>query len=120
MIIVDMHAEATAEKIALGWYLDGRVSAVLGTHTHIQTADARVLPEGTGYLTDVGMTGPYDSVVGMSKDIALKRFLKQTPHKFEMADGEVRLSAALLEVDCVSGKTTRIETITYPEFSNVG
>jgi 2',3'-cyclic-nucleotide 2'-phosphodiesterase len=116
LIIVDIHAEATAEKIAMGWYLDGRVSAVLGTHTHIQTADARILPDGTAYLTDVGMTGPYDSVLGLRKDIALRRFLRQTPHKFEMAADDVHLSAVLLEIDALSGKAVSISTLTLPEF----
>lgn len=116
IIIVDMHAEATAEKIAMGWHLDGRVSAVLGTHTHIQTADARILPQGTAYLTDVGMTGPYDSVVGMRKDIALRRFIRQTPHKFEMAADDVHLSAVLLDIDALTGKAHSITPMTLPEF----
>jgi calcineurin-like phosphoesterase len=81
IIVVDIHAEATSEKVAMGWYLDGRVSAVLGTHTHIQTADERVLPRGTAYLTDVGMTGPYDSVIGVVTEIAIGRFLEQTPRR---------------------------------------
>lgn len=116
IIIVDFHAEATAEKIAMGWFLDGRVSAVLGTHTHIQTADAKILPNGTAYITDVGMTGPYDSVVGMRKDIALRRFIKQTPHKFEMATDDVHLSAVLVTVDITTGKATVIQPMTLPEF----
>jgi metallophosphoesterase (TIGR00282 family) len=120
IIIVDFHAEATAEKVAMGWYLDGKVSAVLGTHTHIQTADAKILPEGTAYLTDVGMSGPYDSVLGMRKDIALRRFLKQTPHKFEMADADVHLSVVLLEIDFTTGKATSIQSMTIPEFSSSG
>ncbi|MDT8325066.1 MAG: TIGR00282 family metallophosphoesterase [Bacteroidota bacterium] len=117
IIIVDFHAEATAEKVAMGWFLDGQVSAVLGTHTHVQTADAKVLPGGTGYLTDVGMSGPYDSVLGMRKDIALRRFLKQTPHKFEMATDDVHLSAVLLEIDITSARTLSIQPMTIPEFS---
>jgi metallophosphoesterase (TIGR00282 family) len=117
VIIVDFHAEATAEKVAMGWFLDGKVSAVLGTHTHIQTADAKVLPEGTAYLTDVGMTGPYDSVLGMRKDIALRRFLKQTPHKFEMASDDLHLSAVLLEIDMTTGLALSIQPMTLPEFS---
>jgi len=120
MILVDMHAEATAEKVAMGWYLDGRVSAVLGTHTHIQTNDARILPQGTAYLTDVGMTGPYDSVLGMRKDIAIKRFLKQTPFKFEMASDDVHLSAVVLKVNYITAKAEHIETIIYPEFTRNG
>jgi 2',3'-cyclic-nucleotide 2'-phosphodiesterase len=117
IILVDIHAEATAEKVAMGWFLDGRVSAVVGTHTHIQTADAKILPGGTAYITDVGMTGPYDSVVGMRKDIALRRFLKQTPHKFEMATDDVHLSAVLVTVDITDGKAKSIEPLTLPEFS---
>ncbi len=115
-IIVDFHAEATAEKMAMGWHLDGRVSAVIGTHTHVQTNDARILPQGTAFLTDVGMTGPYDSVIGMKKEVAIRRFVTQTPHKFELAEGEGRLSAVYLEVDPVSGHAGAIETIAVPEF----
>lgn len=118
IIFVDMHAEATAEKLAMGWHLDGRVSAVVGTHTHVQTADARILPGGTAFLTDVGMTGPYDSVLGMRKDIALRRFIRQTPHKFEMATDDVHLSAALVRIDPVSGNAISIKAITFPEFVN--
>lgn len=117
VIFVDIHAEATAEKIAMGWHLDGRVSAVVGTHTHIQTADARILPGGTAYITDVGMTGPYDSVVGMRKDVALRRFIRQTPHKFEMASDDVHFSAVLIVVDALTGKAESITPLTYPEFS---
>ncbi len=116
VIVVDMHAEATAEKIAMGWHLDGRVSAVIGTHTHIQTADARVLPMGTAYITDAGMTGPYDSVVGMRKDIALRRFIRQTAHKFEMAADDVHLSAVLLTVEAESGRALSIRSFMFPEF----
>jgi 2',3'-cyclic-nucleotide 2'-phosphodiesterase len=115
-IIVDMHAEATAEKIAMGWYLDGRVSAVVGTHTHVQTADARVLPGGTAYITDVGMTGPYDSVVGMKKDIAIKRFTKQTPHKFESATEDVHVAAVVVVVDAATGRAESITPLFHPEF----
>jgi metallophosphoesterase (TIGR00282 family) len=116
VIIVDMHAEATAEKIAMAWHLDGRASAVIGTHTHIQTADARIFPGGTAYLTDVGMTGPYDSVVGMRKDIAVKRFTRQTPFKFEMASDDVHLSAVLIDIDIETGHAQRITPMTLPEF----
>jgi metallophosphoesterase (TIGR00282 family) len=115
-IIVDMHAEATAEKMAMGWYLDGRISALIGTHTHVQTNDARILPDGTAYLTDVGMTGPYDSVIGMKKDIAIRRFIWQTPHKFEVAERDQRLSAVHLEIDADTGRAHRIETISFPPF----
>lgn len=115
-IIVDFHAEATAEKMAMGWHLDGRVSAVIGTHTHVQTNDARILPGGTAFLTDVGMTGPYDSVIGMKKEVAIRRFVTQTPHKFELAEGDVRLSAVYLEIDTESGKAVAIEPIASPSF----
>jgi metallophosphoesterase (TIGR00282 family) len=115
-IIVDMHAEATAEKMAMGWYLDGRVSAVIGTHTHVQTNDARILPEGTAFLTDVGMTGPYDSVIGMKKDVAIRRFIMQTPHKFETAERDVRLSAVSMQIDVETGRAHGIETISFPPF----
>ncbi len=116
VVIVDFHAEATAEKIAMGWFLDGKATAVIGTHTHVQTADARILPGGTAYITDVGMTGPYDSVVGMRTEIALRRFIKQTPHKFEVAVNDVHISAVLISVDAVSGAALSIEALTFPEF----
>jgi hypothetical protein len=116
IVIVDFHAEATAEKMALGWYLDGRVAAVVGTHTHVQTNDARILPGGTAFLTDVGMTGPYDSVIGMDKDVAIRRFLTLTPHKFELASGEPRLSAVHLRIDVDTGRAVAIEPIAAPTF----
>lgn len=116
IVIVDFHAEATAEKMALGWYVDGRVAAVIGTHTHVQTNDARILPGGTAFLTDVGMTGPYDSVIGMDKDVAIRRFLTLTPHKFEIAVGEPRLSAVFLKVDADTGSAVEIRPIVAPEF----
>jgi len=106
--VVDMHAEATSEKQALGWYLDGRVSAVLGTHTHIPTADETVLPQGTAYLTDLGMTGPYESIIGMERQTVIQKFLDQLPARFEVAKGDVRLSAALLEVDPQTGRARSI------------
>lgn len=115
VIFVDMHAEATAEKITLGWYLDGQVSAVAGTHTHVQTADARILPGGTAYITDTGMTGPYDSVIGMQKEIALRRFLLQTAHKYEVATNDVRVCGIHVAVDDTSGKATAIENFTVPD-----
>ena len=117
MIFVDMHAEATAEKVAMGWYLDGRVSALVGTHTHVQTNDAKILPEGTAYLTDVGMTGPYHSVVGMRKDIAIKRFTRQTPFKFEMATDDVHLAGVFCKINYLTGKAEYIQTIFHPEFT---
>lgn len=109
--IVDMHAEATSEKIALGWYLDGRVTAVLGTHTHVPTADEAILPNGTAYITDLGMTGPYDSVIGIEKEAAMKKFLDQLPARFEVAKGGVRLSAALIGADPETGKARTIQRI---------
>lgn len=115
IIFVDMHAEATAEKIALGWHLDGRVSAVAGTHTHVQTADARILPKGTAYITDVGMTGPYDSVIGMQKEIALRRFMLQTAHKYEVATGDVRVCGIHVAVDSSTGMAKAIENFTVPD-----
>jgi hypothetical protein len=111
IIFVDMHAEATSEKQAMGWFLDGRVSAVIGTHTHVQTADERILPQGTAYMTDAGMTGPFDSIIGTKRDAVLERFLKQTPNKFDVAKGDVRLQGALLTVDEQTGKSLGIERL---------
>ncbi len=116
VIFVDMHAEATAEKIALAFYLEGRVSAIVGTHTHIPTADARILEKGTAFITDVGMSGPYDSVIGLKKEIALKRFLHQTPYKFELGEKEVRMCAVFVQVDAETGKATKIEQVIFPAF----
>ena len=116
LIFVDIHAEATAEKIALGWYLDGKVSAVIGTHTHVPTSDERILPKGTGYCTDAGMTGPHNSVIGMLIKSATDRMLYQTPHKYECAEDDVHFSGVLLSLDLSSGKTVGIERIFYPEF----
>ena len=99
VIIVDMHAEATSEKQALGWHLDGRVSAVVGTHTHVQTADERILPGGTGYMTDAGMTGPVDSVIGMKKEIILERFLSQLPQPFKVATQNIQLQGVILKIN---------------------
>lgn len=109
-VVVDFHAEATSEKVAMGWYLDGRVSAVVGTHTHVQTADERVLPQGTAYMTDVGMTGPRDGVIGMAREQILERFLTQLPIRFEVAAGPVLLCAALISTDG-DGHATSIERI---------
>ncbi|MCX7919799.1 MAG: TIGR00282 family metallophosphoesterase [bacterium] len=111
MIIVDMHAEATSEKVAMGWYLDGEVSAVVGTHTHIQTADEKILPKGTAYITDVGMTGPHDSVIGVKKEIILKMFLTQLPVTHEVASDDVKLQAVLLTIDELTGKATAISRL---------
>lgn len=115
-IFVDFHAEVTSEKQAMGWYLDGRVSAVVGTHTHVQTADSRVLPGGTGYLTDVGMTGPYDGILGVEKEAVLKRFLTSLPVRFEVpTSGRAQLSAVLFELDSKTGLTRKIERIIINE-----
>jgi hypothetical protein len=108
-VVVDLHAEATSEKVAMGHYLDGRVTAVLGTHTHVQTSDARVLPGGTAYLTDVGMTGPRDSVIGVRTDVILRRFTTELPQQFEVAEGPVRLNAALIFSE--GGRATALEAI---------
>lgn len=110
-ILVDFHAEATSEKVAFGYYTDGRVSAVVGTHTHIQTADARILPKGTAYITDVGMTGPYDSVLGVRKDLAITSFLTHLPQRFEVAKGHSQFNAVLIEFDSITGKTKDIENL---------
>lgn len=99
IIIVDFHAEASSEKQALGWYLDGRVSAVLGTHTHVATADARILKRGTAYITDVGMTGPKDSILGVDKDLVIKKFVSQLPVRFEVATGDIKLNAVIINID---------------------
>jgi hypothetical protein len=111
ILLVDFHAEATSEKVALGWFLDGKVSAVLGTHTHIQTSDERVLPQGTAYMTDVGMTGPADSVIGVKKELAIDRFLTQLPNKFEVAKRELVLEGAVVTVDPQTGRATGISRI---------
>ena len=111
VILVDMHAEATSEKVSLGWYLDGRVTAVVGTHTHIPTADERVLPNGTAYITDVGMTGPYDGVIGVKKELVVGKFLNNMPVRFEAATGDVRLSAVVIDCDETTGRARSIERI---------
>jgi 2',3'-cyclic-nucleotide 2'-phosphodiesterase len=111
MILVDMHAEATSEKVAMGKFLDGRVSAVLGTHTHIQTADEAVTAKGTAYLTDLGMTGPCDSVIGRTTEAILARFLTGMPTKFEIASGDVRLHGVLLKLDPATGKALKIKRV---------
>jgi 2',3'-cyclic-nucleotide 2'-phosphodiesterase len=111
VILVDLHAEATSEKIAMGWYLDGRVTAVVGTHTHVATADTRVLPNGTAYQTDVGMSGPHDGVIGVEKEQVLLRFLTNMPNRFDAARGDVRLNAVLIDCDPKTGKANSIERI---------
>ncbi|MGE5479891.1 MAG: TIGR00282 family metallophosphoesterase [Chloroflexota bacterium] len=116
LIIVDFHADATAEKYAMARHLDGKVSALLGTHTHIQTADAQILSEGTGFISDVGMTGPYDSVVGLRNDIALKRFMTQVAHKYELGSGDLKVCGVALELDAETGQCMRIQSFTKPDF----
>jgi metallophosphoesterase (TIGR00282 family) len=111
VIVVDFHAEATSEKAAMGWHLDGRVTAIFGTHTHVQTADERLLPKGTAYLTDVGMTGPHDSIIGVTVDAALARFVNGMPAKFEAATGPARFNGIIITADPASGKALRIERL---------
>ncbi|MEB2285834.1 MAG: metallophosphoesterase [Polyangiaceae bacterium UTPRO1] len=111
VILVDMHAEATSEKVAMGWYLDGRVSVVVGSHTHVQTADERILPGGTAYLTDAGMCGPTNSVIGVSREGVLRRFLTQMPTRFEVADGPVAVQGVVVEVDDTTGKAKSIRRL---------
>ena len=111
IIFVDFHAEATSEKISMGWYLDGRVTAVVGTHTHVPTADERVLPKGTAYVTDVGMTGPYDGVIGVKKELVVNKFLNGMPVRFEPATGDVRLCAVIVDCDETTGKARDIERL---------
>ena len=108
IIIVDIHAEATSEKTALGWYLDGKVSAIFGTHTHIQTADEKILPQGTAYITDAGMTGPYDSVIGRRVEDVLTRFLSSIPVRFQVAEGNIQLHGALVDIDETTGRARSI------------
>jgi calcineurin-like phosphoesterase len=115
VIVVDFHAEATSEKVAMGWHLDGKVTAVLGTHTHIPTADERVLPNGTAYQTDVGMSGPYDSVIGVEKELVLRKFLTGMPSKFDAAKGNPKMCAALVSCDPKTGRATRIQRIMLGE-----
>lgn len=111
VIVVDMHAEATSEKCALAWHLDGRVSCVLGTHTHVQTADERILPCGTAYISDVGMTGPYDGIIGVKREIVIEKFITHMPSKFEVAQGPVQFNAVYMDIDEKNGKTVSIERI---------
>lgn len=115
VIVVDFHAEATSEKIAMGWHLDGRATLVVGTHTHVQTADDRVLPNGTAYLTDAGMTGPHDSIIGMETEPSLARFLTAMPSRFEPASGNPRLNGVLVEADDRTGRATAITRLSYSE-----
>ena len=111
VIIVDIHAEATSEKIALGWYLDGEVSAIIGTHTHVQTADEKILPNGTAFISDAGMTGPFDSVIGRKKEQILTRFITQMPARFETAEGDIQLHGVVVDIDDKTGKAESIKRI---------
>jgi metallophosphoesterase (TIGR00282 family) len=111
IIILDFHAEATSEKIAMGWYLDGKVSAVLGTHTHVQTADERVLPKGTAYMTDVGMCGPRNSVIGVKKEIIVDRFINMLPNRFDVASSDNWINGAVIDINESSGKAVSIKRI---------
>ncbi len=112
--IVDMHAEATSEKVAMGWYLDGRVSAVLGTHTHVQTADERILPRGTAYLSDVGMTGSYAGVIGMNKSDVIARFTTVIARRAEHSHGDIRICAAVIDIDDTTGKAREVQRLNLP------
>lgn len=115
VILVDFHAEVTSEKVAMGWYLDGRVTAVLGTHTHIPTADERVLPGGTAYQTDVGMSGPYDSVIGVERELVMHKFLTGMPAKFEAAKGNPKMCATLVTCDAATGRATAVQRLALGE-----
>jgi hypothetical protein len=110
-VVVDFHAEATSEKIAMGWFLDGRVACVVGTHTHVQTADNTVLPKGTGYMTDLGMTGPVNSVIGMDKAAVIERFVTQLPQKYEVAKGDVEVQGAVITIDIRTKRCLKIERV---------
>jgi metallophosphoesterase (TIGR00282 family) len=115
VIIVDFHAEATSEKVAMGWHLDGKATLVVGTHTHVQTADERILPNGTAYLTDAGMTGPHDSIIGMEREPSLARFLTGMPSRFEPATGNPRLNGVLVDADDQTGRARGVTRISYSE-----
>ena len=118
LVFLDMHAEATSEKLAMGWYCDGRLTAVLGTHTHVPTADARILPAGTAYCTDVGMTGPYDSVIGTRPDLAIERLLTARPIRFQVASGGLAVAGVMVEADPTTGQATSIEAFVDPPFGS--
>jgi len=111
VIVVDVHAEATSEKIALGWYLDGKVSAIVGTHTHVQTADEKILPGGTAFIADAGMTGPFDSVIGRTKEAVLTRFITQMPMKFDIAEGDIQLHGVIIDIDEKTGRAESIKRV---------
>ncbi len=118
LIFVDFHAEATAEKMAYAWTVDGNISLLVGTHTHIPTGDARILPKGTGYITDAGMTGPFDSVIGMDKNTSINRFKLSTPQRYKIAKNDNRMCGVYAELDVETGKCTHIESVIYPAFNN--
>ena len=118
IIIVDMHAEATSEKIAMGWYLDGRVSAVVGTHTHIQTSDEKILPKGTGYITDLGMTGPHESILGRNIDRVLKSIVTQVPTRYDIAENDPHIEGAVITVNKETGKAEEIKRVRITENDN--
>lgn len=113
IIVLDFHAEVTSEKMAMGWYVDGRASFCFGTHTHIPTADARILPGGTGYITDLGMCGAFDSVIGMKRDAIIQKFITQRPHRFEVARDDVALNGVICEIDPATGSATGVERFEY-------
>ncbi|MDW7681669.1 MAG: TIGR00282 family metallophosphoesterase, partial [bacterium] len=118
IIFVDFHAEATAEKIAMGRYLDGKISALVGTHTHVQTADEQILPNGTAYITDAGMTGPFDSVIGMKNDLAIKRFIYQLPSRYQPADSDLKFSGVVIRIDSDSGRAISISRLNFSTDNN--
>jgi metallophosphoesterase (TIGR00282 family) len=118
IIVVDMHAEATSEKIAMGWYLDGRVSAVVGTHTHVQTSDEKILPKGTGYITDLGMTGPHESILGRNIDRVLKSIVTQVPTRYDIAENDLHIEGVVITIDKKTGKAEKIKRIRVTENDN--
>jgi hypothetical protein len=118
IIVVDMHAEATSEKIAMGWYLDGRVSAVVGTHTHVQTSDEKILPKGTGYITDLGMTGPHESILGRNIDRVLKSIVTQVPTRYDIAENDLHIEGVVITVDKKTGKAVKIKRVRVTENDN--
>ncbi len=120
LIVVDFHAEATSEKKALGWFLDGKVSAVLGTHTHVQTADEQILPRGTAFISDVGMTGPHESVIGVDKDVIIERFVTQMPLRFVVASGSPQIHGVILEIDQQSGRANSIKRLSIRDLEDIG
>jgi 2',3'-cyclic-nucleotide 2'-phosphodiesterase len=115
VIVVDFHAEATSEKMAMGWHLDGKVTLVVGTHTHVQTADERILPGGTAYMTDAGMTGPHDSVIGMEREPSIARFISGMPVRYEPATGNPRLNGIIVSADDVTGRASKVTRISLSE-----